>query len=83
MALTTQDLEQIKGLFREEVAAGLVEERVHTRAIVEEVVVREVGALSNQISNFIEHNFDPAIDSLQEQIGEIRQDMKRMRVVVD
>jgi len=39
--------------------------------------------LNEGFMSFVEHNFNPAIDSLQEQISEVRQDMKKMRVVVD
>src|SRR6266566_4939807 len=53
------------------------------REIVHEIVHEEVGALSRQVSSFVEDNFTPAIDSLQEQIGDIKSGMKRMRVVVD
>jgi hypothetical protein len=75
-----------RGLFeaeRKHTRGLLNTERENTRAIIEEVVKREVGALSEQISSFVEDNFNPAIDSLQGQISEIRRDMKRMRVVVD
>lgn len=79
MPIVDFTLEDVRGLMREE----LVAERKHTQEIVATAVDELREELTAQLGSFIEHNFEPAIESLQEQIDGIRHDMKRLRVVVD
>ena len=38
-------------------------------------------SVATEFMSFVEHNFDPGMESLQEQISDVRADMQRMRVV--
>lgn len=73
-------LSDIGKLIDERLDKRLVEEREYTRAIVSEEVDAQ---LTKHFMSFIEYNFQPAIDSLQSQINDIRHDIKHLRVVVD
>ena len=66
MALTDEDLGQIRGIVREEV-------RTEVRAEVRKGTEVVNQALRDEFMNFVENNFQPGIDSLQEQIGEVKE----------
>jgi hypothetical protein len=75
--------DELKQCLDQHLDEHFIAERSYTREIVRLEVRQEVSNLAEQFSSFVEDNFNPVIESLQEQINEIRRDMKRMRVVVD
>ena len=72
-----KEREHTKGLF--------VEERKHTREMVGEMVEKSTEDvkmwITGEFMSFIEYTFDPGMESLQEQISELREDMKKHRLV--
>jgi hypothetical protein len=79
---TKDELKSELNEFREEMRGLFREEREYTRAMIRESAEDVKQSIATEFMNFVEHNFDPGMESLQEQISEVRQDMKKMRVVV-
>ena len=73
----------VREVVREEMDGRFVQEREYTRDMVYDVVHESQVSITAEFASFIEDNFNPAIESLQEQISEVRSDMKRLRLVVD
>lgn len=68
---------------REVTKKMFVDEREVTQAAIKSSAQDVKQFISSKFMSFIEDNFTPAIDSLREQISDVRRDMKKMRVVVD
>ena len=86
-AQTEQIVERALVREREHTLGMFAKERENTKKMIqdsaEDVKQSITAEFVREFMSFIDDNFDPAIESLQSQISEVRRDMKKMRVVVD
>ena len=84
MATVDFTLEDIAEQTERIVLAARLQERGHTRQIVRDEVGEQVQQserrIIGQFLSFIEHNFEPAIDSLQTQIGEVKAELSEFKI---
>lgn len=83
MAVVDFTLADIAAQTEQIVEGAFVREREVTKKMIQDSAEDVKQSITTEFMSFIDDNFDPAIESLQSQIAEVRRDMKKMRVVVD